>query len=110
MNTGAVPCAPFRQLITPDPYSPPTTNAPFFNPGITTTHSALSHNSSGIPLSGALRSSFTIAPASVRRLTSSLDNAANADVASRDIAHTITTLFMSHLQWRLSLQEHRRPQ
>src|SRR6516225_116284 len=71
-----------RQLMTPAPYTPPTRNAAFLIDGITMMHSDLLHRSSGIPLSGELRSSFRIAPASLSRFTSSFDKAANAEVAT----------------------------
>src|SRR5499427_3948216 len=96
MKTGALQSVPVRQLITPEPYSPPTTNAAFFIDGITATHSALPQSSSGIPLSGVLRSSVRMAPASARRLTSSLDRAANAELAISDSPHITTSFFMPH--------------
>ena len=58
-NAGAVQPLPARQLMTPLPYSPPMMNAAFFTDGITATQSALPHRSSGMPLSGAFRSSLS---------------------------------------------------
>ena len=52
MNTGALHSPLWRQLINPLPYSPPMTNAAFFRPGTTITHSALSHSSCGHVLVG----------------------------------------------------------
>src|SRR5256885_6282135 len=86
MNTGALHWLPPRQLITPDPYSPPTMNAAFFIDGMTITHEAFSHSSSGMPLSGAARSSCNIRPESLNRFVSSAEIVANADVASK-LAH-----------------------
>src|ERR1051325_2997064 len=77
MNTGELHEFFVRQLITPDPYSPPTMNAAFLRSAMTTTHSARDHSSSGIPLSVDARNSERIAPESWRRLTSSFEGAAN---------------------------------
>src|SRR3954447_15467869 len=94
MNTGALQSFAVRQLITPEPYSPPTTNAAFFIDGMTATHCALLHSSSGMALSGELRSSLRIVPASLRRLTSSFDGAANVELAIIERTQVSTTRFM----------------
>src|SRR5262245_52745593 len=93
MKTGAVQALPLRQLITPDPYSPPNTNAAFFIDGITITHSALRQKSSGIPLSGVPLSSVRIAPDSSSRFTSSFESAANAVDATSKAPQVATTFF-----------------
>src|SRR3954452_9515989 len=94
MNTGALQSFAVRQLITPEPYSPPTTNAAFFIDGMTATHCALLHSSSGMALSGELRSSLTIVPASLRRLTSSFDGVANVELAIIERTQVSTTRFI----------------
>src|SRR5215471_14738757 len=78
MNTGALQLVPVRQLMTPLPYSPPTTNAPFLIDGITMTHCALFQRSSGMPLSAEPRSSSRMAPASESRFASSFVSAEKA--------------------------------
>src|SRR3954451_25166858 len=94
MNTGALQSFAVRQLITPEPYSPPTTNAAFFIDGMTATHCALLHSSSGMALSGEFGSSLRIVPASLRRLTSSFDGAANVELAIMERTQVTTTRFM----------------
>src|SRR5947207_4130267 len=93
MNTGAVQAFALWQLITPDPYSPPTTKAAFFIDGITMTHSARDHNSSGMPLSDAARSSVRMALASFSRFTSSFESAAEALAATSRTPQHRRTLF-----------------
>src|SRR5262252_3474581 len=97
MNTGLVQLVLFRQLITPEPYSPPTMNAAFFTDGMTSTHSARVHRSSGMPLSGDSRSSVKIAPPSRSRFTSSFDNSAYAEAAVRQIMLNVRTHFITQL-------------
>ena len=77
MKTGPDHPSAVRHDMTPEPYSPPTMNAAFFIEGITTTHCALVHRFSGMPLSGAARSSVRIAPACDSRFVSSLETAAD---------------------------------
>jgi Family of unknown function (DUF6226) len=89
-NTGALqPCA-VRQLTTPLPYSPPTTNAAFLRPGITATHRARSQIAAGIPLSGVERSSPITRAASASRCASPLAGAAAAVVEAA--SNTVMTM------------------
>src|SRR5262249_47147101 len=81
MNTGLLQPADDRPLITPEPYSPPMPSAAFFTDGMTATHWARFHSSSGMPFSGASRSSVTTVAPSWSRFTSSFDNAADETVA-----------------------------
>src|SRR5262245_12837255 len=98
MNTGLLQPADARQLITPDPYSPPTTSAAFFTDGMTATHWARFHSSSGTPLSGVSRSSVTTVAPSWSRFTSSFDNAAYETVAMKHATAVNVSLdFMSQL-------------
>src|SRR5215467_6180158 len=94
MKAGELHSAPVRQLMTPDPYSPPTRNAAFFIDGITTTHCALDQRSCGMPLSGALRISLMIVVASVRRFASSPDILANVELAARHSPKPIATVIL----------------
>src|SRR4051812_44218307 len=97
MNTGALQSVPVRQLITPEPYSPPTMNAAFFIDGITITHCALANKFSGMPFSGVPRNSVRIVDASLSLLTSSFEGSANAVVAISNAAHAIPVFFIENL-------------
>src|SRR4051812_7026160 len=76
MNTGALHAPLCLQLISPPPYSPPITKAAFLRPGTTMTHSAFSHSSWGISLSGTAWISFSTVAASCTRLASLVDRSA----------------------------------
>src|SRR6266550_2905665 len=89
MKAGALQSLPLRQLITPRPNSPPKMNAAFFIPGMTTTHSAFAHISSGMPLS-VLRRSVTTDAAWLSRVRSALEIEAMAAAAvTSDRTHAI---------------------
>src|ERR1043166_384120 len=92
MKIGALQSAPFRQLITPDPYSPPIRNAAFFSDGMTTTHCDFAQRSCGMPLSGAPRISLMMVVDSLKRLDSSLEILATAELAARVTAQPIVTI------------------
>src|SRR5262245_30762404 len=99
MNTGAPHLPPCRQLMTPEPNSPPMMNAAFLSDGITTTHLALFQIRSGIPPSGAFRISETAAPASASRFTSSFDSVAKAvEAISTAVTHNppVLSAFIGH--------------
>src|SRR5437868_2588137 len=53
-GAGALQAPPLRQVATPVPCSPPTTNAPLVSLGITATHFASENTLSGMPLSPAV--------------------------------------------------------
>src|SRR5258705_9778262 len=81
--------------MTPFPNSPPIRKAAFFPPGITATHSARLHESSGIPLSGAARNSRTTVAASPRRFTSPDEmSASTVEVHINSPAATVTMVFI----------------
>src|SRR6201996_3229291 len=73
-----------RHSAKPRPYSAPTMKAPFFKPGIITTHGAFESRSCGIPLSGVRMISEKTSAESARR--SFALPAAKDDVAIRNDA------------------------
>src|SRR6266508_3648453 len=92
--------------MTPFPNSPPIRNAAFFSPGITATHSALLHESSEMPLSGAARSSRTTVAASSRRFVSPDEMSANTvEVHVNNATANATMVFIGSLQNEMSLKD-----
>src|SRR5258706_7037556 len=99
------PHLPFecRQLITPEPDSPPTMNATFFNDGITSTQLALLQTDSG--MSDEFRNSLSTAVALLRSLISPFESAPNARVAvSRPVVPTTIAIVVriDHLPRRVT--------
>src|SRR6266481_6440197 len=89
-----------RQTMKPRPYLAPTTKAPFFTPGTTTTQAALPSKSCGMPLSGApIMSLRTLAAASSRFSVSfaKMDSAINlpGGFDSRAVARAPRTPFLN---------------
>src|SRR2546425_11660860 len=83
--------------MTPLPYLAPSPNPPFFRPGTIATHSDLSSNSTGMPLSGVCMISLNTSVARLSLLTSSLRSAASAlDARNRSRKETIKD-FITHL-------------
>src|SRR5438132_3109784 len=97
MKSGALHVCPDRQLMTPFPNSPPITNAAFFMPGITATHSDLFQVSSGMPFSGIPRSSRTTVAASSRRFASEEEISARAvEALNRMPIESAAIVFIAH--------------
>ena len=79
---------PWRQLISPLPYSPPNTNAAFFRLGTTMTHAALFHRSCGTPFSGTAEISVnTVAASSIRRFSAVLTAARSGAIGDGGQRH-----------------------
>ena len=94
MNTGAPHDSPLRQLITPFPYSPPTTNAAFLTSGATAAQRVRAHRSSGI----VGRIACTTFAALARRSASAAEMApATLDTAATTAIAAKANLFMGHL-------------
>src|SRR4030095_7098577 len=95
MNAGALQPLAVRQVATPFPPLPPTTNPPLTMCGTTATHLACSNTSSGIPLSGIpIISCITWVALSRRSVASSRADPAQHSVPRLNIATKNITFFM----------------